>query len=66
MSDPSSEFGSDRQWDHGWAGHEEAQMLRLAKLSFREKLAWLDEAHRMVLHMQADAARRQTDSPEKT
>ena len=35
-------------WDQGFEGHERAQLARLAALSFREKLGWLEEAHRLV------------------
>jgi hypothetical protein len=41
-----------RQWDSGWEGHELAQLRRLAKLSFYEKLQWLEQAHALVLHLQ--------------
>jgi hypothetical protein len=36
----------------GFKGHETEQMQRLARLSFKEKLAWLEEAHCFVLEMQ--------------
>ena len=38
-------------WEKGYNGHEIAQMRRLARLSFQEKLAWLEEAHHFVLKM---------------
>lgn len=31
-------------WEAGWDAHEIAQLRRLAKLSFEEKLRWLEEA----------------------
>ncbi|MCP4602288.1 MAG: hypothetical protein GY847_17520 [Proteobacteria bacterium] len=40
-------------WDAGWKGHELAQMKRLARLTFYKKLKWLEQAHRMVLKMEA-------------
>lgn len=40
-----------RHWERGWAGHELAQMRRLARLPLSEKLAWLEEAHRLVESM---------------
>jgi hypothetical protein len=40
------------KWEKGWAGHNTAQLLRMAKLSFKQKLAWLDEAQKMVDHFQ--------------
>ena len=41
----------DRTWEKGWAGHQEAQLRRLAKLPLADKLAWLEEAHRLVRHL---------------
>jgi hypothetical protein len=38
-------------WEEGWKGHEQQQRERLSKLSFAEALQWLEEAHRLVLHM---------------
>jgi hypothetical protein len=35
----------------GWEAHELEQARRLASLSLAEKLAWLEEAHRIVLHL---------------
>jgi hypothetical protein len=40
-------------YDNGWEDHELQQMLRLAKLPFSEKLAWLEEAHRLVRQIEA-------------
>ena len=37
--------------DRGFADHERAQIRRLAKLPLVEKLRWLEEAHRLVLHL---------------
>jgi len=36
-----------------WDQHELDQLRRLAKLSMAEKLAWLEEAHRLVLQLQS-------------
>jgi hypothetical protein len=46
----SPDAGSARE--RGWADHELQQLRRLAKLTFAEKLQWLEDAHRMVRHMQ--------------
>ena len=35
-------------WDAGWEGHQRAQLLRWANLSFRNKLEWLEEAQEMM------------------
>ena len=42
-----------RVWERGWDGHEEAQLRRLARLPFAEKLQWLEEAARLVEHLSA-------------
>jgi len=39
---------SDGIWERGWEGHKRAQLLRLSRVSFREKLEWLEEAQEMV------------------
>lgn len=41
---------SERIWEKGWDGHEKAQLKRMAKLSFREKIKWLEEAQEMLLN----------------
>lgn len=43
-----NEPDEERYWEHGWDGHELAQMRRMARLPLSEKLAWLEEAHRLV------------------
>jgi hypothetical protein len=48
MSEPAKSDSSQHAWEHGWEDHEMQQLRRLAKLSFPEKLAWLEEAHRLV------------------
>jgi hypothetical protein len=40
-------------------GHEFEQLKRLARLSFQEKLAWLEEAHRLVRQIAEARQRRQ-------
>ena len=37
-----------RLWEKGWDGHEKAQLLRLARLSLRDKIRWLEEAQEMI------------------
>ncbi len=48
--------GDNRTWETGWQGHTSAQLRRLALLPFSEKLKWLEEAHHLVLRL--DAARK--------
>jgi hypothetical protein len=48
MSETTKSDSSQHAWEQGWEDHEMQQLRRLAKLSFPEKLAWLEEAHRLV------------------
>jgi hypothetical protein len=41
-------------WEQGWEGHRRLQLERLGRLPLPLKLAWLEEAHRLVLHMQSE------------
>ena len=41
----------DRQWECGWDGHLAAQLRRMARLPFSEKLEWLEEAQRLAEYM---------------
>ncbi len=43
-----SEKPEEHQWETGWDGHVDAQRIRLAALPLSEKLAWLEEAQRVV------------------
>ena len=38
-------------WESGWDGHDAAQRKRMAALTFMEKLAWLEDAHRVALSL---------------
>jgi hypothetical protein len=40
-------------WEQGWDGHRLEQALRLARLSLPEKLAWQEEAYRLVRQLAA-------------
>ena len=35
-------------WEEGWAGHEKAQLLRMAELSFERKIQWLEETQELI------------------
>ena len=50
-------------WESGWEGHSDAQRRRLARLSLIEKLRWLEEAQRLVLHLEKNRAPRNDGSP---
>jgi hypothetical protein len=60
------ELNPERCWEQDWAGHELAQMRRMARMPLSEKLAWLEEAHRLVEQMrhQHHGPTRPTRSPE--
>jgi hypothetical protein len=45
-------------WDCGWDGHTRAQRRRLATLPFADKLDWLEEADRLVRHLQEGRKRK--------
>lgn len=55
----------ERAWERGWEAHARAQRRRLASLSLVEKLAWLEEAHRLVRHLRRpdDVTRTPHDDP---
>ena len=42
-------------WEHGWDGHQQRQLRRLAELSLADKLKWLEEADRLVRHLSGAA-----------
>ena len=44
-------------WPKGWEGHRRAQLLRMARLPFSQKLDWLDQANRLVRHIQQHRSR---------
>ena len=39
------------QWEKGWEEHAQLQLQRLATLPFADKLAWLEQAHRLVINI---------------
>ena len=41
---------------------ERAQLRRFAKLSFAEKVRWLEQAHRLTIQLGARKPRRQTST----
>ena len=52
-----------QQWEHGWIEHEQMQLKRLAGLPFAEKLAWLEEAHRVALQLASGQSESRNDDP---
>jgi hypothetical protein len=47
----SSKPESIHYWERGWDEHERLQLQRLARLPLADRLEWLEEAHRIVLHL---------------
>lgn len=45
---PEPSKRGDDGWERGWEGHELSQLRRLAALSLREKIAWLEEAQALA------------------
>ena len=54
MADP------ERAWESGWEQHERAQRRRIAALPLTEKLAWLEESHAVVIHIERSRSSRGT------
>ena len=52
-----------RVWERGWEGHAEAQRRRLAKLPLAQKLAWLEQADRVIRHLTAQGRGASERSP---
>ena len=59
----SADSNTEQSWERGWSDHEQQQLERLSKLTLAQKLAWLEEAHRLV--RQLEAARRSSESFEQ-
>ena len=59
MTDHSG--GPDLLWEKGWDGHEEAQLLRMAKLPLEQKIRWLEEAQELMQSFEQSRKRRQKD-----
>ncbi len=38
----------NRIWERGWNGHEQEQLIRLARLPLPQYLLWLEDAHRLI------------------
>ena len=56
MSDESAAQPSpdnEHLWEVGFDGHQRAQQARMAKWTLKQKIEWLEQAHYMVLHLQA-------------
>ena len=51
MTQPQADAEPEYVWEQGWEDHERQQARRLAKLPLSEKLAWLEQAQRLVRHL---------------
>ena len=54
--DGSDHCDRPRVWEVGFEEHELAQLKRLARMPFHQKLKWLEEAHRALLCLRGGAA----------
>jgi hypothetical protein len=52
-SSKNQDLLKERRWECGWDEHEALQRRRLSCLSLSEKLLWLEQAQRTVIHLQA-------------
>ena len=50
-SDREPDSNAQQGWDAGWDGHSREQRRRIAKLPLWERIAWLEEAQRLVLRL---------------
>jgi len=61
---PECNPSPEREWERGWQEREQLQLEGVARLSMAQKLAWLEEEQRLVLHL--EASRNQTLGAGKT
>ena len=55
---PDDQSLDDHEWEVGWDGHERAQRRRMARLTLRQKVEWLEEAQKIAERLQASRERR--------
>jgi len=55
--------GGASGWEAGWDAHRRAQLLRMARLTLEEKLQWLEDAQRLVTHLEGDESTGGTGGP---
>jgi hypothetical protein len=64
MNGPSQQSDiSEHLWERGWDEHERQQLQRLAKLPLSERIAWLEEAQRLVQHLAVSKNQNQKPKP---
>jgi hypothetical protein len=49
---------AEQTWERGWDGHALKQSRRLARLPLSDKIAWLEQAQRLVQHLMAQKTAR--------
>ncbi len=54
----ADEIRSQQQWESGFDGHADAQLLRLSRLSFREKIKVIEGMQKIAAAMAASAPAR--------
>mgnify|MGYP001546615480 CR=1 FL=1 len=47
MKNKSETIKNQQVWESGFDGHSNAQLRRLAKLTFREKVEWLESMQKL-------------------
>lgn len=60
----ASNVPDDDAWPVNFEAHQRAQRRRMAALPLEAKLDWLEEAHRIVLALQAERAKLKDGTPD--
>lgn len=55
MKNDPEKVKDQRIWENGFDGHADAQLLRLAALSFREKVEWLEAMQKRFAKVRSPA-----------
>ncbi|MGB3976784.1 MAG: hypothetical protein WBM02_06370 [bacterium] len=62
----------DQHWENGFEGHSDAQLIRMSKLTFEQKLKWLETIGRLLRRLQKsgssssiDDSSRERDDPQE-
>ena len=52
--EPAESKPDEHVWEQGFEDHEIQQLRRMARLTLPEKLQWLEDAHRLVMRLEAE------------
>jgi hypothetical protein len=63
MTSNSGPSSDQTNWEAGWEGHEMAQLKRFAKLSFEQKIRWLESAQEMAARLQRSRSQTRPTPP---